>query len=178
MTPIKNSIIVKVDLYQNDENNLGLKTGRNYNENFRERNPVVAEVINGSTKIPTGSYIVCNYNYFDIESPLQLTDNTFSIPVDEEIFAIINLDGSLTSVCGNIFVERLTKESKIEIPEELKVPHINRGIISYDCEWYKKGQYVFWLPYSDYQIVYMWKGEEKRTLKVHKSEITGYLKKY
>lgn len=175
MTPIVNNILVEVDLTQNEEFN-GRKSGRNYNENFRERNPVIAKVIEGLGEIKTGAWIVCNYNYFEEESPLLLTDNLFSIPVNEEIFALVKDDGSLYPVCGNIFVERVTKETPIEIPNELKRPHTNRGIISVGAEGFYKNQYVFWLEKADYEIVYQWRGKEFRAIKVHKTEIVGYLK--
>lgn len=177
MKPIEGNIIVQVELSQNEERADGFKTGRKYNENFRERNPAIALVLRGTKKIPTGSSIICNYNYFVNESPLLIAKDIFSIPVNEEIFAIVHHDGSLSPVCGNVFVERLTHETIIDLPEELKKPHTNQGIISMDAEGYKKGQYIFWLKMADYEIVYNWKGMERRAIKVHKSEITGYLKK-
>lgn len=175
MTPSKNNIIVRVDLSQNEETE-HLKTGKNYNENFRERNSVIGFVEQGSKEIPTGAYIVCNYSHFDSESPLEITDGIFSVPLNEEILAIVNEDGSLHPVFGNLLVQRITKETKIELPEELKKPHNNRGVLLTGTDGIKSGQFVFWLPYSDYEICYIWKGEERRALKVHKSEIVGYLK--
>lgn len=179
MIAFQNHIIVKVNIFQKEEIRIGnniLKTGAAYNENFRERNPVIAEVINGLGELKTGSYIVCNYNYFEEESPLQLTDDTFSIPVNEEIFAIVKKDGTLKPVCGNILVERVTKESQLQLPEELKKPHNNQGIVVTNAEAYQKNQYIFWLPFSDYEIVYNWNDKEKRAIKIHKSEVVGYLK--
>lgn len=175
MEPVKGNILVRVDSSQKDVIN-SFKSGRNYNENFRERNPVVAYVENGDNQIPTGSHIVCNYSFFDLESPMQITDDTYSVPISEEIYAIVNNDGSLTPVLSNVIVERITKESKIDIPEELKKPHVNKGVILTDTDKIPKGSFIFWLPYADYEIVYTWKGVEKRALKIHESEITGYLK--
>jgi hypothetical protein len=175
LIPVKGNIIVSVNLSQKEEAGF-LKTGKNYNENFRERNPVIALVERGTEEIPTGSHIVCNYSHFDLESPLQISDNLFSIPVNEEIFAIVKEDGTLQPILGNVLVERITKETKIELPEELKKPHINRGILLTDTETIKAGQFVFWLPYSDYEICYNWYGEEKRAIKVLETEIVGYLK--
>ena len=175
MIPAKNSILVRVDLSQNEEANY-LKTGKGYNENFRERNPVIAKVEQGTLEIPTGSYIVCNYSHFDLESPLQMFDDVFSVPIDSEIFAIINEDGTLTPINGNLLVERITKETKIELPEELKKPYMDRGVLITPTENIKSGSFVFWLKMADYQIVYIWEGEEKRALKIHESEIVGYLK--
>lgn len=179
MIPVSGNIIVSVIHSQKEEANIGgnvFKTGKNYNENFRERNPVVAYVETGTKEIPIGCHIVCNYSYFDLESPLQITDTKYSIPVNEEIYAIINDDGSLTPIMGNVLVERITKETALELPEELKKPYTNRGILLTETEAIKSSSYIFWLPFSDYEIVYPWKGVERRALKIHKSEITGYLK--
>lgn len=178
MKPILNNIIVSVNPLQKEETTIGLnilKTGKAYNENFRERNPVVAKVIGGTKEIPKGSHIVCNYSYFDEASPFEIEKGFYSIPINEEIFAIIKKDGTLTPVCGNILVERVTKETGIDIPEELKKPHFNQGMVSRGT--FFEGYYVFWLPYADYEIVYQWNGEERRAIKVHENEITGYLKK-
>lgn len=179
MLATNGNILVRVNLSQNEDAIIGgnkLKTGSRYNENFREKNPVVAEVLDGLGEIKTGSCIVCNYNYFDEDSPLQLSDDTYSIPVDEEIFAIINDDGTLKPVQGNVLVERISKDSPLPLPEELKKPHANQGVVMSNSEGYFKGQYIFWLPYADYVIQYTWNDEVRTGIKIHKSEITGYLK--
>lgn len=179
MKPPKGKIVVSVNPSQKDEAVIGgniLKTGKAYNENFRERNPVVAKVEVGNKEIPTGSFIVCNYNYFDLESPLNVMDNLYSIPVNEEIFAIVNQDGSLTPVCGNLLVSRVDKEYTLDMPPELKKPKINMGMVASNADYWKRGMVIFWLPYSDYEICYNWNGQDKRAIKIHESEITGYLK--
>lgn len=175
MEAIEGNIIVRVDLSQNDESKY-FKTGKGYNENFRERNPVVAYVEKGAKEAPTGSYVVCNYSHFDLDSPLQMFDNIYSIPLDSEVFAIINEDGSLSPINGNVIVERISRETVIDIPEELKKPHTDRGILLTPTKNIKSGQFIFWLKMADYEIVYMWKGHEKRYLKIHNTEIVGYIK--
>lgn len=175
--PVKGNIVVSVNLFQKEEVNIlgnQFKTGKNYNENFRERNPVVAKVEVGNKEIEKGSYIVCNYSYFDLESPLFMYDNLYSIPVNEEIYATINMDGTLRPVCGNLLVERVEVKSKIDLPDERKKKYFNQGKASRGT--WLEGKYIFWLPYSDYEIVYQWNGEERRAIKIHENEITGYLK--
>lgn len=179
MNPVRGSILVRVYLDQKKESVIGntsLKTGKTYNENFRERNPVVAYVEQGCDEIPTHSWIVCNYSHFDLESPLHLTDELYAIPIDSEIYAIINDDGSLVPVMGNVLVERITKDSVIELPEELKKPHMDRGLLLTQTENIRAGSFIFWLKMADYEICYTWRGGELRSLKIHQSEITGYLK--
>ena len=179
MKPINGNIIVSINLSQKDEVVIGgntLLTGKGYNDNFRERNPVIALVEVGTKEIPVGCHIVCNYSYFDLESPMAISDTQYSIPVSEEIYAVVNDDGSLTPIMGNVLVERVTKDSVIDLPEELKKPFMDRGVLLTDTEAIKKGSFIFWLKFSDYEICYTWKGEERRALKIHQTEITGYLK--
>lgn len=181
MNPVKGNIIVSVDLFQKSAANQGgidVSASKTYNENFRERNPVIAKVEKGNDEIPSGSYIVCNYSHFDLESPNYLYGDIYSICADEEIYAIVNQDGSLKPIMGNVFVERVTKDSVLPLPEELKKPHMDRGILLTETEVIPSGSFVFWLKMADYQICYTWKGVERTALKIHKSEITGYLKKY
>lgn len=175
--PVKGSIIVSCNPNQKDEAVIGdniLKTGKAYNENFRERNPVVAFVISGTKEIPNGSYIICNYSHFDEQSPFEFSENLYSVPVDSEIYAIINVDGSLTPVGGNVLVENVLTETKIELPEEFKKIHVNQGVA---LSGKYKDKYIFWLPFSNYEICYTWNSEEKRAIKIHDTEITGYLQK-
>lgn len=174
-----NHVIVEVDLAQSEEAVIGgnhLKTGRRYNENFREKNPCIAKVISGLGIIKDGDYLICNYNYFDIESPFYMYGNTFSIPIDEEILAKIDEDGELYPLCGNLLVERLEKQNIIPIPDELKKNYNDRGIVSRGTSKFKRGDFVFWLRMSDYEIVYFWNGIERRAIKVFEKEIVGVLK--
>lgn len=177
MIPQRDYIIVSCETSQKEEVTIGgnlLKTGKNYNENFRERNPVVARVIHGTKEIPKGSYIICNYSHFDLSSPFEFSEGLYSIPVDEELYATVNEDGSLNPVCGNVLVENVLKETKIDLPEELKKTHTNQGI-ALTGEY--KDKYIFWLPFSNYEICYTWNNEEKRAIKIHYTEITGYYNK-
>ena len=77
---------------------------------------------------------------------------------------------------GNVLVERITKKTKLELPPELKKPYMDRGLLLTPINGIPKDSFIIWLKMSDYQICYNWEGIEKRALKIHKSEITGYLK--
>lgn len=176
INPLLGSIIVSCETNQKEEALIGgnlLKTGKNYNENFRERNPVVAFVVNGTKEIPQGSHIICNYSHFDLESPYEYSKGMYSIPVDEEIYAIVNTDGNLTPVCGNVLVEKIMRTNRIDIPEDFKKEQINQGI-ALTGEY--KGQRIFWLPFSNYTICYNWNDEERTAIKIYEKEITGCLK--
>lgn len=179
MIATKGSILVRVDQHQKDRYLLGerlLKTGKKYNVNYRERTPVVAEIIQGLGELETGKHIITTYTFFDEESIYLISDNVYSIPVDELILAIIEEDGNLTPVCGNLIVERVPIETKFLLPPELRKFHNNRGIVVKGCEGFKKGDFILFLKFSDYEIVYTWKDIERRAIKIYKDEIVGILK--
>lgn len=172
-------ILVQVNMDEKRELTIGghtFLTGKRYSLNSREKNPVVALVMDGCPEIPAESYIICNYHYFDWSSPYHLYEDIFSVPVNEELFAIVNADGSLSPICGNLLVSRIDKTSVMELPPELKQQYWDRGKIEKCGNGYEPGQFIFWLPKSDYEIVYEWAGEERREIKIHESEITGIYK--
>ncbi len=148
-------------------------SGKKYSDNFREKTPVVAEVLQDSESFKKGQYIIANYTHFDAESPYLLEEGVYAIPIDELILAIIDTDGELTPVNGNILCQRVKKESYLELPEELIKEHDDRGIVSRGTSGYKEGDFIFWLPMADYEIVYTWNGIEKRAIKVYKDEVVG-----
>lgn len=183
MKPASGYIIVSVDLQQKDRAMIGgnsICTAYRYSVNYREKAPVVAQIVSGTTELPNGKWIVCNYCYFDWGSQYHLVDNLFSIPVDQEIFAFIEEDGELTPICGNLLVERVTKETIIEIPDDLKKQYWDRGIIesvSREIKEWVRGQFILWLFAADYGIRYTWNGVEKERIKIHESEIIGFYNK-
>ena len=180
MKPQENYIIVEVDQNQKDEAIIGgqrFSTGRNYNENFREKNPVVAHVIEGHVEIHKGMWLVCNYSTFDWDSPFYIGDNLFSIPVDEEIFAWVGEEGELYPLNGNLMVKRIGKKYSFELPDDYKKNYWDRGVILNDGNGYKSGDQVFWMKMADYEICFTWNGQEKRVVKVHNKEIVGILRK-
>ena len=181
----KNSILVRVDPDQKREAEIGgrlLLSGKEYSDNWREKCPVIAELMQdaemfqGETVI-RGTFLICSYTHFDEESYYFLRDDLYAIPINELIFATINEDGSLKAVNGNVFVEREYTERAIEIHEDYKRPLYNRGIIASDSGEFKKGQEIFWLEMADYEMIYTWKGVEMKAIKVEKSEIVGFIRK-
>jgi hypothetical protein len=180
MEAINGNILVRVNLEQNREMKVGetsFKTGKRYNENFRERVPVVAEVVQGNDLFNKGDFIVTVYTHFDDESPFYLFDDLYSIPVDEQIFAKILFDGSLEPVCGNVLVSRTIKTYSLETPIDLVKTHTDRGWVITNSAWHKVGEFILWLKMADYEIVYTWQGIEHRAIKVHKDEIVGILER-
>lgn len=175
-----NHILVRVDPEQKVEMKVGeirLMTAQRYNENHRERSPVMAEVLEGNDKIPTGSWLICSYTHFDKESYYYIWDDLYSIPVDEMIFAIIAEDGSLDPVMDNIFVDRKWPTFVLEVPRYYVKPLFNQGYVAKTGCGFEKGQEILWLDMADHEIIYYWKGEYRTAIKVEKAEIVGFVKK-
>lgn len=181
MKPAAGFIIVSVDLQQKDRAMIGgnsICTAYRYSQNHRDRAPVVAQIVEGTEELPAGKWIVCNYGYFDWGSQYHLYDTFFSIPIDQELFAFVEEDGELTPICGNLLVERITKETIIDIPDDLKKEYWDRGLIKITSRgtFHKAGDFILWLFAADYGIRYTWNGVEKEQIKIHESEIIGFYK--
>lgn len=180
MLAAKGSIIVRCDQNQKVEikvNGESIYTGRRYSRNFREKNPVIAYVIDGLGDIKKDSWVLCNYTYMEDGSPYQISDDLFALPLDEEIYGTIDEWGNAHNVFGNIFVERVPIYSSIPVPEDLQKYHYNQGIVAKGGYGFLKGDYLLWLPMSDLEMIYMWNGVERRVIKVYKDEVCGIIKK-
>lgn len=174
-------IIVSVVMEQKESITLSgieFKIMSKFNGNHREKNPVIATVIEGYSKVPRGTLLVCHHNCFEGEAnPFQISDNLFSIPFNKSIvFFSIGEQGELTGLLGNVLAERVNPVSLLEIPITDRKSYFDRVTILKDGDGFEKGQEVLTLPYADYQIIYNFNGEEKRIIKVHQDEIVAILK--
>lgn len=180
MNPANEKIIVKVD--QNQKSSLEISgskflLAKQYNNNRREQNPVLCEVIIGNSKIKEGVFLVVHHNRFAEYSPYELGDYLYAIPYDKQLFARIDENGNAHSICGNIITERVEKKSIIQVVASQRKNYHDRVMVLNDGYGYKKGDEIFTWPFSDYEIIYVWKGEEKRVIKVYKDDICGKLQK-
>lgn len=178
MKPVNNKILVRCDINQKNSisiNDVVFSTALNFETNYRERSPVVCEVVEGNETVFNGDIILCHHNTFYLPSPYHLGEDLFSIPFGSTLFAKILQDGSLWPICGNILCNRVEKEYSIPIPPELQEKYINKSIvIDGGLTRYKKGQTIFHLSNSYYEIVYVWGGQEKRIHKVNEQMVCGY----
>jgi hypothetical protein len=180
MKPANNKIIVRVDLEQKGAMKIGdtvFATAMAYEVNYREKSPVVAQVVEGNDVVKEGQYLLCHHNSFYLPSPYHLYDDLFSIPFGKTIFAIIQHDGELQPVCENILCDRVDKEYILEMPVEQREKYLDRVTVR-DGGWspYKIGDLLFTRPYSFYEIVYMFDGHERRIHKVHAEMVVGVVK--
>ncbi len=181
MKPVNNRILVRVNLKQKDTMLVGgveLKTATSFDENFRERSPVIAEVITGNHFLNSKDIIVCHHNHFYSPSPYYLQDDLFSIPFNKTIFAKVTKSGKLIPVCDNILGERVSIKTELELPVEHQQKYIDRLLIT-DKGWtsFKNGTTILCRPNAPYDIVYNFNGVEKRVTKVPLDQVCGYLLK-
>lgn len=179
MRPTHQRIIVRVNANQKDEIQIGnalVKIPLLFETNYREKSPVIAEVVEGNERLDEGDIIVCHHNHFHQPSPYYLYDDLFSIPFNKTIFGKFDLSGDMMPLCGNMICDPLPVETPLPLPPELQKLHIDRYRVV-DPGWtpYKKGAIVFTRPHAGYVIVYHWNREEKRILKVDSEQVCGYL---
>jgi len=176
----KGSIIVTVNPDEKTLHRVGeleVYSGKRYNTNFRERNPSMAYVLEGLGEIKTGSWVITNYLHFDADSPYLLTNDIFSIPVDEELFVVLNDDGEVQkAVNGNLVIELLDVETKFNASESYKKKHEDRGIVVIGSNRYRKNDFVLFKWKANLEMSYVWKGEEKRFVRIHEDDIVGVVK--
>lgn len=177
MKAVNNRILVKVNMEQKNSILVGgimLSTAIKFETNYREKSPVLAEVIEGNNRLPKGAIICCHHNHFYSPSPYQLDADLFSIPFNKTIFATVSKKGNLSAVCGNVLGERVLIKSKLAVKE---ATYVDRILVK-DKGWtsYKEGSTIICRPNAPYDIVYNWNGFERRVTKVSEDMICGYLK--
>ncbi len=179
MTPVNNKILVRVNLKQKDTMTVAgvvLSTATKFNINYRERSPVLAEVVNGNKYLKSGDIIVCHHNHFYSPSPYHLQDDLYSIPFNKTIFAKVNKKGNLSAICGNVLGERVPIKTTLNLPAEYQKKYIDRILLK-DKGWttYKNGTVVICRPNAPYDIWFTWDGVERVVTKVDSEQICGYI---
>lgn len=180
MKPCNDKITVSVNPEQKSKvkiNGIPFSTALLFEKNYREKSPVLAVVVDGNNHVKRGEILLCHHNLFYLPSPYHLYGDSFSIPFSKNIFAKILSDGSLLPICGNMLCDRVDKVTNIPLPPEQREKYIDRVKVV-DSGWsvYKEGQLLFTRPYSFYEIVYNFGGEEKRVHKCHSEMVIGFAK--
>lgn len=179
-TAVNGKIIVSVNMKQKNEMKLGniaIKMGLKFDNNHREKSPVIAKVEQGNDYLKQGELIICHHNHYYPPSPYFLYDCYYSIPVNHTIFAILHVDGSLTPTYGNILGEKIDIESTILLPVEQRTQYKDRIKITQSSNpKYSKDQIIFTRPSAPYDIVYNFGGIIKRVTKVWDQMVCGFLK--
>ena len=178
MNAANNKILLRVNMEQKGYMTIGntvLKTSSEYDPNYRERSPVVAEALEFNNGIKKGDILLCHHNMFYGETPYWVKDDIFSIPCKQTtIFAKIGTSGNPKAVLGNVIGERVFMPSQMDLPPEQRKYYLDRVKLLSNGFGYKKGQLIFHRPYAWYEIVYMWGNYERRVIKVNTDMVIGY----
>lgn len=170
-------ILVKVDLEQKGTiiiNGAEIIMASKYDNNYREKSPVLAKVIIGNDIVFEGDILLCHHNLFYLPSPHHLYDNLFSIKSGSTIFAKINKEGNLTPLYGNVLCDRIEKKTEIPLPPEQIEKHIDKVIVTNgEGTLFKAGDILLTRPHSYYEIVYMYNGIENRVHKCNTEMVCG-----
>lgn len=181
MKPFNNRILVRVDMAQKNSMKIGgvmVRCAQKYQTNFREKSPVIAEVIQDKWPLHAGEFVICHHNHFYPPSPYFLQDDLYSIPADHTILAILETPGELSPVYGNVLASKVEIEAPFPLPPEQREHYKDRGMII-DGGWtdFKPGDLVFTRPSAIYEIVYIWDGIEKRICKINSEMIRAVVEK-
>lgn len=179
MISANDKIIVSVNFQQKESISLGgseMLLAKQYSNNRRESMPVLCQVVDGNGKIENDTLLLVHHNRFSESSPHYLESNLYSLAFNNSIFAKIDDNGNAKGICGNIIVEHTFDKNDI-IPDNLKKPNRFKYNVLQNGYGFKKGQSVYCYEFSDYCIIYVWKGVEHRVIKVKLEDIVGYLKK-
>lgn len=177
MKAANDRIIVKVNMKQKDFMEIGgvkFRMAQLFETNYREKSPVVAEVVNGNKYVREGQVLCCHHNHFYPPSPYFLYEDLYSIPFNQTIFGILDTEGVLTPLCGNILCDRLEVETPLPLPPEQRTLYKDRVVVT-NPGWtrYNTGQLLFHTPNAAYEIVYSVNSVESRIHKVHEEFIIG-----
>jgi len=178
---VNDRIIVQVDMDQKSTmmiGNVKVLMATKYESNNREKNPVIALVVEGNENLNRGAYIVCHHNHFGTHSPYRLEDGFFSIPANHTIFAILRPSGKLSPVYGNVLASKVEIETTLPVPAEYRTFHRDRGVIL-DGGWtnFRPGDLVFTRPSAIYEIVYNWGDIQERICKINSQMICAVVRK-
>ena len=176
ITPVNNKLVVEVNYSQKEKVSLSdneFLLAKNYSTNRRESNPVLCKVINGNGHIKEGTFLLVHHNLFVENSPHYLGENKYSLAYNSSIFARLDSEGNAHSLCNNIIVDYVYPDSKIPLPAHLNKPDKYKYKVLSNGFGFKKGQIIFAYDFADYEIIYVWEGQEKRVVKVAKSDIFG-----
>ena len=176
MKSVNNRIIVRVDMKQKNSIIIsGVKyfTASPFETNFREKSPVVGEIVEGNKFVRKGQIGIFHHNHFYPPSPYFLRDDLYSVPFNRTLFGVL-INDELIPMCGNILCERIEIPTPLPVPYDQRKKYIDR-VICTSPGWtiFKKGQLLFHSPNAAYEIVINIGGIEKRIHKIHEEFVVG-----
>ena len=179
MKSVNDKILVTCDIYQKEYLTIGdieVKMATSYEINYRERSPVIAIAEQTKGEIVKGDILITHHNHFYEPSPYWLGGDKFSIPYNHTIFAIIDKDGKIRPICGNMFVSKIDIPTTLPLPPEQVEQYKDKYIVTDAGRTpYRKGQFIFTRFSAGYEIVYNFNNTEGRVIKINSEMVLGYI---
>lgn len=180
MKSVNSKIIVRVNMSQKDYMDIGgisVKMALEFDVNYRRRSPVVGRFAESNKLFKEGDIAIFHHNHFYPPSPYFLQDDLFSVPMSPAIFGILNSEGEMIPVMGNMTVKLIPVPTLLPVPTDQQENYKSRyEVINPGWTTYKAGDIIFTRPLAGYEIVYTWNNIEKRVIKVPEAQICGVLK--
>lgn len=193
MTPTCDNIIIESMLNQKQAFSFICEDGstmtlsfipnrQHYHYDGRETNPIVAEVTVANKKFPwiqKGDFIVLHHNIIfnpamEIETNEQEGWRLQAIPVDRWVMGKI-VNGEIVPFPDNVVCKRIEEvnTTMFVIPDSNIKPLTDRCrvIAAPEGSIFQPDQEIVIKKWADYEIVYIWLGEEKRRVIVWKEDI-------
>jgi hypothetical protein len=175
MRPTNNRVLVRVNLEQKSVMKIGETTfsmALKYETNYREKSPVIAQIVQPNDLLSEGDLLLCHHNHFYLPSPYHLQDDLFSIPANHTILAVLRPSGELTAVYGNVLAAKVEIPSLLPLPPEKREHFKDRGLVVHGGGTeFQPGDLVFTRPSAIYEIVYIFGEVEHRVCKINSEMI-------
>jgi hypothetical protein len=148
-----------------------------YEQNGRETNPVIGKILmvgEGVENVLVGDLVALHHNIiFDNSLGLDIegTNRVSVIKFDRWVMAKIDSDGELIPINQNTIAERIVKHKHDTYESKITYYDDRVRVISSD-NGFTKGDIIGMYKYSDYEVVYNWKGDSKRRIVIKEDDIT------
>lgn len=158
---------------------LNLYMGRKYNENNREANPTVCEVVDvgeGVDDISIGDSLVVHHNTLANEASQFYKKDGYtylSIPNNSLIYGKVIESGEMIPIKGYIIAKRIPRQklSHLDITEETSHNQFEVVTIPEGYDEVLPGQTIICYKFSDYEVFYHYKNIEHRVIRISTEDI-------
>lgn len=192
MKPLKNKVLVSVNLTQKSDYEIELTKGvnlwmdSNFGADGRITNPCIATVVHpgGTEGLLKDDIILCHHNTFNMGAisgnllgdTKEKDEKGYSLfVIDPNLIYIRIREGEFTPLDGYMIVERIKKEQDSVIikpdsnePNRFKVVKAGVG-----CDPVKEGDIVVCFKYSDYEIEYNLDKKKRSVIRVKIDDVLG-----
>jgi hypothetical protein len=146
---------------------------KGYNEDGKQTNPVIGKVHMAGKRTPfiKGDYILMQHN--SLPNTAMQVGGYVVVPNDRWILATITNKGELKPTKDHLICERIEMPHDIDgfiLPESAFKKYDNQVRVLAGSG-FDEGETIGILKYADYEVIYNWKGEQRRRIVVWKKDV-------